>query len=161
MSNRTFENINLSEMDQFLRGHGFSPVKIEGTHEVVYGKRMDSVGGRPATMRVYTSITDGGGVCRAVGSDAIRVAMFYKDNDGDVHMFGSDKRVNRITTWKKNLQKRLDKWTEIGDAPTCPRCGAPTILRKGTYGDFYGCATWHKTKCSGKVNVFQYSQTLA
>jgi len=39
------------------------------------------------------------------------------------------------------------------DAPKCPKCGAPTVKRKGRYGEFYGCTTWKKTKCKGIINI--------
>ena len=28
----------------------------------------------------------------------------------------------------------------------CPRCNAPLVLRKGKYGDFYGCSNYPKCK---------------
>ena len=42
--------------------------------------------------------------------------------------------------------------------PTCPRCGAPMVLRTARYGarkgkNFWGCSTYGKTRCGGIINV--------
>jgi len=34
---------------------------------------------------------------------------------------------------------------------SCPKCGADTILRNGSHGQFYGCSTF--PKCKGSRNV--------
>ena len=55
----TFVNIKQEEMHSFLSEQGFTEINVPGTHEVVYGKRIKSIAGFPATMRVYTSIPRG------------------------------------------------------------------------------------------------------
>lgn len=42
--------------------------------------------------------------------------------------------------------------------PSCPRCGAPMVLRTARYGarkgkKFWGCSTYGKTRCGGIINV--------
>ena len=36
-------------------------------------------------------------------------------------------------------------------SPRCPKCGGGTHLRRGPYGEFFGCA--HYPKCTGKVDA--------
>ena len=31
---------------------------------------------------------------------------------------------------------------ERGEGPSCPKCGAPMVLRRGRYGQFYGCSRY-------------------
>ncbi len=35
----------------------------------------------------------------------------------------------------------------------CPECGAQLILKESRYGKFYGCETWHDTKCPGSIGA--------
>ena len=37
--------------------------------------------------------------------------------------------------------------------PPCPLCHAQTALRKGKFGDFYGCTMWKETGCKGAVRT--------
>lgn len=38
-----------------------------------------------------------------------------------------------------------------GEGPTCPKCGAPMVQRRGRYGPFYGCSRY--PECDGIVNI--------
>ncbi len=49
----------------------------------------------------------------------------------------------------KNMQKTKGN-VQISDK-MCPECGAPMILRKGSYGSFYGCSKF--PKCRGIINI--------
>lgn len=40
---------------------------------------------------------------------------------------------------------------KAGGPGPCPKCGAPTILRIGKYGEFYGCSNF--PKCKGNRNA--------
>ncbi len=45
-----------------------------------------------------------------------------------------------------------------GAVPSCPRCGAPMVLRTARYGarkgkKFWGCSNYGKTRCGGIINV--------
>ena len=145
----TYTNITQDEIEEFLFPQGFQEIKLAGTREKVYAKRVDQLvmradtilGKRPLSLRVYTGIEDG--KSRKVGEDAIRVTVFWKDSAGHagkIYMAGSSKRVHRVKGWKKNLQNRIDAWKDsLG--PMCV-CGAPMVERKGKNGNFYGCARY-------------------
>lgn len=137
-----YTRITLDEMDRFLRDRGFSQIDVDGVSEKVYGKRVDK-NGKPLSLRVYTSIDDSG-VARDKGNDAIRVELFEWRGE-PVHI-GHSKRVNRISTWRKNLGQRLASWEKM-IGPNCPKCGASMVLRNGKYGTFWGCSNYKITNC--------------
>ena len=130
MSKREYYQIDETEFDSIMESYGFSTVHIQGTKEKVYDRRFGEL-----TMRVYSSIEKG--TARDCGEDAIRVCVLdLKANTGVMR----NKRVNRIQTWKKNLENRLNVTIEriemgkISPAPSCPRCGASMNMRKARKG---------------------------
>ena len=147
-----FKNITRNEMAEQLEQQGFQLIGLSGTKELVWAKifRKNST---VVSMRVYSSINPNG-EAREVGTDAIRVMLFWK-NQGEIVKVGSSKRVHRVEGWKKNLQNRIENWTRVL-GPSCHSCNAPMILRtpkkSQKWTKFYGCATWPTTKCSGKAN---------
>lgn len=46
-----------------------------------------------------------------------------------------EEHIQGIKTKQENLEKRI-----------CPRCGGKLILRKGEYGEFYGCSKYPNCK---------------
>ncbi|MFN4218257.1 MAG: type I DNA topoisomerase [Candidatus Bipolaricaulia bacterium] len=38
-----------------------------------------------------------------------------------------------------------------GEGPTCPKCGAPMVQRRGRFGPFYGCSRY--PDCDGIINI--------
>ena len=133
----TFTNISKEEMEAFLVPQGFKVMSIEGTTELVYGKRVDNED-MPLSLRVYTGIWPSG-ESRGVGEDALRVNLFFKTKDGKIVKLGGSKRVHRVKGWRNNLQSRLDDWQNYLPVMMCPVCGMPMVKRKGPYGEFYGC----------------------
>jgi hypothetical protein len=134
----TYEAIGYDEMRQFLSERGFRRIDLEGTKEDVYGRRVDR-DGMDLSLRVYTSVKDG--IARDCGKDAIRVCIFWRDPDNEIRLIGIKKRVNRISTWRKNLANRLDNWEEL-IGPRCVMCGSPMVLRSSKHGKFWGCSTY-------------------
>lgn len=133
------------EMDRFLSRRGFQEIQLSLSKEKVYARFYRSESGRPFSLRVYTSIEDG--EARDCGNDAIRVAIFTKDDEGEIVPVGKRKRVNRIKTWKKNLSNRLNTWQDLL-GPNCPKGHGPMIERKGKYGKFWGCNQYPKCRCT-------------
>jgi hypothetical protein len=149
-----YHAITRNEMAPFLERQGFRPMALPNVVELVWGKRVDR-DGQALSLRVYSGI-DRSGTSREVGTDAIRVQVFYRDPDGAVTRIGTSKRVHRVKGWKRNLQSRIDGWQEaLG--PACPKCGAPMVLRKPpkgkTWQPFYGCVRWRPggAGCDGTV----------
>lgn len=151
---KAFYSVTLEEMKEFLEPQGFKIVaeeKLSRCREYVFGKRVDQeIGGvnRQLTLRIFTGIHRGTGESRGVGQDAIRVSLFMRDDEGEVTFLGGDVRVHRIKTWDKNLQKRLDKWTEFLPKHACPKCSMPLVVRETKRGgkkrQFLGCAGWKR-----------------
>tara|TARA_Y100000034_G_C6896007_1_gene413095 strand:- start:2529 stop:3002 length:474 start_codon:yes stop_codon:yes gene_type:complete len=137
-----YYNISEQEMDDFMSQNGFQRISVPGTYELVYAKRVDQ-GDLALSLRVYSGISQSG-KSRAVGKDAMRVALFWRRPDGEVVQVGSGPHMKRIQTWAKNLQKRLDNWLDLLPKDNCPKCGSPLTIRKnrnqGT--QFLGCANY-------------------
>lgn len=147
MSGKTYVEISRVEMMDYLGRQGFEPVHVEGTKELVMGKRVDVLhhDDRPMTLRVYTSIDGYSG--RECGKDAIRVCLVAKDDRGKIVGVGRSKRVNRVAGWEDRLTERIESW-EILMGPKCSSCGAETKERKGKFGKFWGCINY--PTCKGK-----------
>ena len=134
-----YKNVTQKEIEEYLLPQGFKLIAIVGTSELVYGKRVDR-DEQMLTLRVFTGI-DFSGQSRAVGEDAMRCAVFWRNKNGTIKMVGGSKRVHRVEGWKKNLQSRLDNWLELL-GPSCTICGSPMVERNGKNGKFYGCSNY-------------------
>jgi len=123
--------------------------------ELVYGCRVRS-SIMPLTLRVYSGIWLSG-ESRDVGHDAIRIVLVWRDiepyENGEsdtpvIRIIGIEKRVNRITTWEKNLKKRILNWQE-GMGPTCSQCHSPMVERhknNDSSAKFWGCCRYPMCK---------------
>jgi hypothetical protein len=145
-----YVSISKDEMDQFLIPQGFSSIQIENTFELVYAKRVfqDDL---KLSLRIYTGINSSG-ISRDVGEDAIRVYLFMKKQDNSIVKICGCKRVNRIETWKNNLQQRINSWNDSFPKHKCDLCKMPMILRKGSNGDFLGCSNFPNCKFTKKAS---------
>ena len=151
----SYVKITRQEMEKVLKR--FSLVSLTGTYELVYGKRVD-VDGLALSLRVYSSIEPGvyssiepdGGLGRGCGEDAIRVSVWYRRSDGNVIRVGESKRINRVPGWDTRLRLRINEWWKLL-GPKCPKCGVPTVTRKGPKGKFYGCSSY--PECRMTVSI--------
>ena len=141
-----YTNITAEDMSLFLEAQGFNPLTLPGTVELVWGRRCDT-NGLYLSLRCYSGI-DPSGQSREVGADAIRLVLMLGKPDGTVVKLSGDRRVNRVAGWQRNLQARIDKWTELLPQAKCPKCGLPMVPRKGPHGDFLGCCNY--PICTGK-----------
>lgn len=147
----TAVTITKQEFEDFILQQGFEQIKLAGTYELVYGKRVDAYGLK-MSIRVYSSI-DIRGATRPVGSDAIRVQIWAKipDLQGErIVAVSHAERVHRVQGWRSNLQYRLNRWNLL-IGPPCPKCGLPTVRRDGKGGrKFWGCSQY--PRCEGKIS---------
>lgn len=158
-------SITREEFEEFLLPKGFVlldpsvSTDLRGVRELVYGKIVD----KGLSLRVYSSIvpaTDGsGGRSRDLGEDAIRVALVARvagsgnpGSPGEIRGVGSDRRVHRVAGWRKNLQERLDNWSDML-GPSCPKCGGHTVRRVSGRGPFWGCANYPACRTVQPITV--------
>ena len=52
---------------------------------------------------------------------------------------------------KENVKAITAEKEEVKRQNLCPYCKTALVLRKGKYGDFYGCSNYPKCKYTGKV----------
>ena len=84
------------------------------------------------------------------------------EKDLDLIAKGQLKGIDFLTTFYNNMennikevrkstssQETVQKERIISEDIKCPLCGAPMILRKGPYGEFWGCSKY--PKCKGLV----------
>lgn len=137
-----FQPISLTEMQEFLEPQGFKIIpNLPKTREIVFGK----VVAPDLCLRIYTTI-EPSGESRDCGSDAIRFVLVWRNPEtSDVKKIGGDKKCLRVTGWRENMQKRIDRWNEM-KGQDCPRCGSPMCLRNGRNGKFYGCSQYPNCK---------------
>ncbi len=138
----SYESISLVEMDDFLRQRRFKPVDLyfrrRPVKEWVYERRLPQNANHH--VRVYTTIQRYGGKTdqsRDVGKDAIRVQVIYRDEKGET-LVSMPKRVNRVSTWRDNLDDRLKEIAESLPTVKMDRRGEPMTLRKKRGNLFWG-----------------------
>lgn len=138
----SYESISLVEMDDFLRQRRFKPVDLyfrrRPVKEWVYERRLPQNANH--FVRVYTTIQRYGGKAdqsRDVGKDAIRVQVIYRDEKGET-LVSMPKRVNRVSTWRDNLDDRLKELAESLPKVKMDRRGEPMTLRKKRGNLFWG-----------------------
>ena len=163
-SQKAFEDfLEVKEDGTPLNKGGFHRMKVPGTVELVYGKRVAP----DLTLRIYSTIENG--FAREKAKDAIRVTIFWKPSEAEIQLMlkdqviredtkwplkvGGESKVLRVPTWKKNLRERLNHYEEIMP-PRC-ECGCPQVYRnpkksKGqTWKPFWGCVLGKL--CPGKL----------
>jgi len=129
-----FTRINEAEMAEILTANDFLQIKVPGTNEDVWSKLV----GRNLSLRVYTSVE--GLRSRGNGKDSIKVCLVSRMPNGEIRGVGKVKRVHRVLGWVKNLQNRIDLWSELL-GPVCS-CGCHMIERKSSRGQFWGCSNY-------------------
>jgi hypothetical protein len=139
-----YTQITYQEFQQVMTEQGFKENGFNIAGEYVFDKHVE-YNGVWFYIRVYSSVDKRTNKTRNVGTDAIRVILLTDDGK----TLRGNKRVNRVETWKENLQKRLDNWINVTEL--CPQCGFPLRNRKGKYGDFIGCSAFPKCGFTKKV----------
>ena len=137
-----YENISLEDMDDFLKRRRFKPVDMyyrrKPVKEWVYERKLPNHANH--FIRVYTSIQKYGrrtDQAREVGKDAIRVQVIYRDGKGET-LVSMPKRVNRIASWKKNLDERMNEIAQTLPTVAMDSRGEPMTLRKKKGNLFWG-----------------------
>lgn len=122
--------------------NNFFRIQVPGYKELVYSRMADKEAN--ISLRILSTIENG--FARDKGEDAIRVQLWWRENDkAEPKLIGTEKSVKRIATWRDNLAERIEMWDDML-GPIC-KCGAPTNRRKrrntpAGEGYFYGCVKW-------------------
>ena len=121
--------------------------------ELVYGKVV-RIGDHRLSLRCYTAVNPGG-ESREKGTDAIRVQLFAKVQNGgreEIVPVGRSQKCLRVASWRENLGKAIKRIADPEHFRLCPACGHPMVIRenKATGEEFWGCSLFRITKCKGK-----------
>jgi hypothetical protein len=148
-----FYPISHNEIHEFLADLGFVPLTLKGVVELVYA-RIVRVGDHRLSLRVFTAINPNG-ESRGKGTDAIRVQLFHRFQNGDkeeIVPVGRAQKCLRVTSWSDNLAKAIQRHGDPEHFRLCPACGHPMVLRRNhaTGGEFWGCIMFRLTGCKGK-----------
>lgn len=85
---------------------------------------------------------------------------YTKEMEEDLDRIANGKltKLQFLTEFYNNLEHTINNNVELktntenGEAPTCPKCGAPMVIRRSKFGKlFYGCSKY--PKCNGIVNI--------
>jgi hypothetical protein len=140
MSSNTYHAVSAEELEAALAAIPqvtFERVRIERVRERVYQAQV----ARDCWLVCYSSIVDD--EARGVGEDAIRFVVMYRGHAGTKdRVVVKAKRVHRITTWRKNLNARVESMLQVVDRMKCSRCGSLMITREGKFGAFAGCVRY-------------------
>ena len=148
-------------IDKGIRQSGGSTVwKVEG-RERVFEVTLAPRGTFERKFRIYSSITQGGRMCRAVGKDAVRILIgttAANARTGRVGWFTLKKTSKILRTAPEGMseEQRIKHFIErlatrareayalAARIPTCRRCTAPMAVRKGKGQPetFLGCSTY-------------------
>lgn len=152
-------------IDTGIRRSGGSTVwKVEG-HERVFEVTLSYRGPFERKFRIYSSITQGGRVCRAVGKDAVRILIGTTAANPRTERVGwftlkKTPKILRTAPEGMDANRRVEHFIQrlelrareayvlARDIPACRRCRAPMAVRKakGQTGTFLGCSTFPKCK---------------
>lgn len=148
-----FYAITRQEIHDFLTGLGFLSLTLLGVKELVYGKIVH-VGDHRLSLRCYTAVNPNG-ESRERGTDAIRVQLFAKVADGNgerIVPVGRSQKCLRVTSWRENLRRAIQRHADPEHFRLCPACGHPMVLRQNhtNGGEFWGCVMFHVTGCKGR-----------
>lgn len=114
--------------DRLSRG-GLQRIFPPRTHEAVYEKK--SAADPRLAVRVYTSCDRDG--ARAVGADAIRVALVYHCANGQIRGIASETRVHRTGEIGRIIARVVERIADIrtvaNGVDRCS-CGAPKFISK-------------------------------
>jgi hypothetical protein len=145
--------ITKDEIHEFLTGLGFRPLALRGVVELVYA-RIIQVGDHRLSLRCYTAVNPNG-ESREKGSDAIRVQLYHKVQNGtgeQIIPVGRHQKCLRVQSWRDNLEKAIQRCADPEHFRLCPACGNPMVIRtnQATGGEFWGCSSFRLTGCKGK-----------
>ncbi len=156
MAEPTYVNVTEADFRSKLEGAmGFENVRIQGTTELVFERRVVTKAGPTGyKVRVYSSVAYG--ATRDVGEDAIRVQLIDEATDRPVRVHGEKrghkvgKRINRTApngiseeertaVLLERVRDRCREFYGFAMKNICPKCGTIMAHRKGKFGEFKSC----------------------
>lgn len=114
---------------------------LGNSNEVVFRSTDQITPDGNVSILVWSSIDRRTNKSRDKGADAIRTVLHLEDY-GPI---GGRKRTHRISTWRKNLRKKIISLADETEeyVNKCPECDTGYLVeREGQYGKFLGCTNY-------------------
>ena len=150
MSKRDFYRYTRKEFEEALEETDYEWNRVNYDFAGEYAYEHESEDGN-FLMRIWSSIDKSTDRARDKDKDAIRLAVLWTETMSPVL---TEKRTNRISTWKKNLLKKINNIQERQDElQFCSDCGSIMVIRESKNGDeFYGCTEYPDCKNTESLN---------
>jgi hypothetical protein len=131
-----FIHFSKDEFEDFLKhfSEHLSTTYNGSTAEYIYNiptRKNDII------IYVYSSISIAKGISRSKGMDAIRCVLFDLSTNQPL---GKEKRTHRRLGWEDRLKAKIEDLLFYSDhLKYCEKCSSVMRIKKGKYGDFWGC----------------------
>jgi hypothetical protein len=150
MSKKKFYRYTREEFEQALAETKYNWNRVSYDFAGEYAYEHESEDGN-YLMRIWSSIDKSTDQARDKDKDAIRLAVLWTETMEPVL---TEKRTNRIGTWKKNLLKKINNIQERQkELQICSECSSVMVIRENESGNqFYGCSGYPECKNTESVN---------
>jgi len=150
MSKKKFYRYTREEFEEALAQTNYKWNRVDYDFAGEYAYEHESKDGN-FLMRIWSSIDKSTDQARDKDKDAIRLAVLWTETMEPVL---SEKRTNRIGTWKKNLLKKINNIQERQkELQICSECSSVMVIRESDSGNqFYGCSGYPECKNTESVN---------
>jgi hypothetical protein len=131
-----FIHISKDEFEDFLKQFSaYLTTSYNGsTSEFIYDI---PTGKNDIIIYVYSSISIYTDNTRSKGKDAIRCVLFDLSTRQSL---GKETRTHRRIGWQNRLKDKIEDLIYYSDnLRYCAKCGNVMKIKKGKYGDFWGC----------------------
>lgn len=127
------EHIKLWEYYGFVKGEHVYRIPVKNGHL----KRV--------VIEIRSSI-DHSGYAAETGADSIRLYLVHSET-GKPLAEKPDAYTTRIAGWQIRMKEKISWLYKKGlEMVDCPKCNGVMVLRKGKFGDFYGCNNYPNCK---------------
>ncbi len=135
--------------------------RLKAGDEVAYAITLPPKHGG-CQIRVYTSLREGDDVVRGCGQDAVRLVFGTTAGGVGFKPLAKSRRVFRTAprgTESERVAMFLARFTQAlrdvyalaAKVPCCPKCEHHMALRKGGFGEFYGCISYPECTATREV----------
>lgn len=150
MSNKKFYRYTREEFEKALEETDYEWTRQNFDFAGEYAYEHESEDGN-FLMRIWSSIDKSTDQARDKDKDAIRLAVLWTETMEPVL---TEKRTNRIGTWKKNLLKKINNIQKRQEElQICSECNSVMVIREvESRNKFYGCSSYPECRNTESIS---------